>query len=99
MGAVADPGPRTADRTVRVGVLGCGNVGGALVAMLDEGGDDIERRTGVRLEVVRVAVHNVGRHRVQSPGPERLTHDAHSVVTDPGVDVVVELIGGIEPAR
>jgi homoserine dehydrogenase len=83
---------------VRIGLLGCGTVGGALVGILDEGSDDIARRTGIRLDVARVAVRNVARHRLPSR-PDRLTHDAHAVVSDPDIDVVVELIGGIEPAR
>jgi homoserine dehydrogenase len=87
------------DRVVRVGVLGCGNVGGALVELIDTDGEMIAARTGLSLEVVRVAVRNLGRHRLPTLGPDRLTHDAHAVVTDPQVDVVVELIGGIEPAR
>jgi homoserine dehydrogenase len=92
-------GRASAPGTVRVGVLGCGNVGSALVDMIDTGAAEIARRTGVHLEVVRVAVHNLGRHRDGSHAPDRFTHDAHAVVADPGVDVVVELIGGIEPAR
>ncbi len=84
---------------VRVGVLGCGNVGGALVDIVDEDADGIAERSGVRLEVTRVAVRSLAKPRVASLQTERLTHDAHSVATDPDVDVVVELIGGIEPAR
>jgi homoserine dehydrogenase len=84
---------------IRVGVLGCGNVGSALVQMLDEQRDEIARRTGLSFEVVRVAVLDVARQRAAAVGPDRLTHDAHAVVADPEVDVVVELIGGIEPAR
>jgi homoserine dehydrogenase len=84
---------------VRVGVLGCGTVGGALISILDEGADEVAARTGIRLEVTRVAVRNVARYRLPTLGSDRLTHDAHSVVCDPDVDVVVELIGGIEPAR
>jgi len=87
------------DRSVRVGVLGCGNVGGALIELIDTDGEMIAARTGLSLEVVRVAVRNLGRHRLPTLGPDRLTDDAHAVVTDPDVDVVVELIGGIEPAR
>jgi homoserine dehydrogenase len=83
---------------VRIGLLGCGTVGGALVGILDEGSDEIAQRTGIRLDVTRVAVRNVARHRLASR-PERLTHDAHAVVSDSSIDVVVELIGGIEPAR
>jgi homoserine dehydrogenase len=84
---------------VRVGVLGCGTVGGALVSILDDGADEVAARTGIRLEVCRVAVRDVARHRLPTLDSDRVTHDAHSVVSDPDIDVVVELIGGIEPAR
>ncbi len=84
---------------VRVGLLGCGQVGGALVGLLEADGDGIAERTGVRLRVARVAVRNLARERSVKIDQPRLTHDAQSVVSDPGVDVVVELMGGIEPAR
>jgi homoserine dehydrogenase len=83
---------------VRVAVLGCGNVGGALVSILLGDADAIAARSGVHLELVGVAVGDPSRRR---PGvPVRLlTGDAKELVTDPRVDVVVELIGGVEPAR
>jgi homoserine dehydrogenase len=84
---------------VRVGVLGCGNVGGALIQLLDADPDRLAARTGLRLEVVRVAVRNTAKERLVEIDPSRLTHDADAVVTDPDVDVIVEVIGGIEPAR
>jgi homoserine dehydrogenase len=74
-------------------------VGGALVQLVDAESDAIAEATGVRLEIARVAVRNLAKHRASPVGAERLTHDAHAVVTDPAIDVVVELIGGIEPAR
>ncbi len=87
------------DRVIRVGVLGCGNVGGALVDLVDSDADGIARRAGVRLEIARVAVRNLAKPRTVSLGLDRLTHDAHALATDPSIDIVVELIGGIEPAR
>jgi len=84
---------------VKVGLLGCGNVGGALVALVDEQRDAIADRTGLRIEVARVAVRNSAKRRGVELPPDALTNDATSVVEDPSVDVVVELIGGIEPAR
>jgi homoserine dehydrogenase len=84
---------------VKVGILGCGNVGGALVELLGERADEIERRTGLRLEIGRVAVRSASRDRSPEVDPELLTTDARSVVADPSIDVVVEVIGGIEPAR
>ena len=50
-------------REIRVGLLGCGNVGGALVPLVAERADEIARRTGVRLAITRVAVRNTARDR------------------------------------
>jgi homoserine dehydrogenase len=86
-------------RTIRIGLLGCGNVGGALVPLLERQADMIEARTGLRLEITRVAVRNVSRDRGVTLADGVLTRDAMAVVTDPDVDLVVEVIGGIEPAR
>ena len=84
---------------VRVGLLGCGNVGAALVQLLVADAAVITSRTGLRLEVARVAVRNVAKERPVDLPEGILTHDAAAVATDPDVDVVVEVIGGIEPAR
>jgi homoserine dehydrogenase len=85
--------------TVRIGVLGCGNVGGALVTLVAGQAKEIEARTGVQLEIARVAVRNLSRDRDVELGPGVLTRDAFDVVNDPDIDLVVEVIGGIEPAR
>lgn len=84
---------------VRVGVLGCGNVGAPLIQLLHEQGPSIAARTGLRLEVTRVAVRNAAKKRPVDLSPELFTHDAAEVASAHDVDVVVELIGGIEPAR
>ena len=86
------------DAPVRVAVLGCGNVGGALVSILLGEGDAIAARSGVRLELVAVAVADPARPRPGVPA-DLITGDAKALVTDPGVDLVIELIGGIDPAR
>jgi homoserine dehydrogenase len=82
-----------------VGLLGCGNVGAALVRLLANDADTIFARTGVRLELTRVAVRSTTKERGADIDPGLLTTDAGSIVSDPSVDVVVEVIGGIEPAR
>ncbi|MCU1366171.1 MAG: hom [Ilumatobacteraceae bacterium] len=61
--------------------------------------DAIEARTGLRLQVTRVAVRNMSREREVTLPDGVLVRDAHAVVDDPDVDLVVEVIGGIEPAR
>jgi homoserine dehydrogenase len=88
-----------AEDIVRVGVLGCGNVGASLVALVGQRGDEIATRTDLRLEVTRIAVRSLARNRAVDLPDEVFTRDAHGVVADPGIDVVVEAIGGIEPAR
>ena len=84
---------------IRVGVLGCGHVGSALVALIAENSDGIVARSGLRLEVARVAVHDPSKPRAVDLPPSVLTDDAESVVTDPSIDVVVEVMGGVDPAR
>ena len=86
-------------RVIRLGVLGCGNVGAALVRLVDQQAASIEARTGLRVEVGKVAVRNLSAPREVSLPEGVLTRDAHAVVADPDIDVVVEVIGGIEPAR
>ncbi len=95
MGAVSG----TSDLRIGVGVLGCGNVGSALVNLVAEQGPAIAERTGLILDVVKVAVRSASRDRDVTLADGVLTTDAAAVVNDPQVDVVVELIGGIEPAR
>src|SRR3974390_2876937 len=83
---------------VRLAVLGAGNVGGALVAQLLAEPDAVAERSGVRLEVAGVAVADPRRARDGIPA-SLLTGDAKALAARPGRDVVVELIGGTEPAR
>jgi homoserine dehydrogenase len=91
----ARPGPQR----LRIGVLGCGNVGAALVRLAAVQRDVVAERTGLTLDVTRVAVRNLSAPRDVDLAEGVLTRDVHGVVTDPDVDIVVEAIGGIEPAR
>lgn len=84
---------------VRVGLLGCGNVGSAIVRLLDEHADVLAARAGVGIEIGRVAVRDVAKGRDLKLAPEAFTADAGSVVRDPAIDVVVEVMGGLDPAR
>lgn len=80
-------------------LLGCGNVGSALAELLVERSEAIETRTGVRFELAGVAVLDLARRRHASLDPALFTADAKALVERPDVDVVVELIGGLDPAR
>lgn len=86
-------------RVVNVGVLGCGNVGAALIELIARRHEAILARTGVDLRVTAVAVRSTSKDRGVELDASVLTTDAHGVVSDPDIDLVVEVIGGIEPAR
>ena len=87
----------SSERVVRIAVLGCGNVGAALVAILAERAEALAVQSGARLEVAGIAVHDVTRARDPHVPVELLTDDAAALVADPSVDVVVELVGGVTP--
>ncbi|MBO0830253.1 MAG: homoserine dehydrogenase [Streptosporangiales bacterium] len=80
-------------------LLGCGSVGGAVVTLLREQATDLAARTGAPLELAGVAVRNPNRPRDVRLDPALVTADAAALVTRADVDVVIEVIGGIEPAR
>jgi homoserine dehydrogenase len=88
-----------AERVVRIGMLGCGTVGSAVARTLHEHADDIARRAGVRLAIARVAVRDLGRERDVPLARDAFTTDGVAIVDDPEIDVVLELLGGLEPAR
>jgi homoserine dehydrogenase len=85
-------------KVLRVALLGCGVVGTQVARLLAEQADDLAVRTGARLEVAGIAVRRMSHPR---PGvdPALLTTDAMGLATRPDVDIVIEVIGGIEPAR
>ena len=90
----------TSDVTsLKIGVLGCGNVGAALVELVEVQRAAVLARTGIDLTVTRVAVRNMSAPRDVELAEGVLTRDAMGVVVDPDVDIIVESIGGIEPAR
>jgi homoserine dehydrogenase len=82
---------------VRVALLGCGTVGGEVVRLLGEQAADLAARVGEPLELAGIAVRRPARH--PDLPASLLTTDAAALVERPDVDVVVEVIGGIEPAR
>lgn len=89
-----------AERSISVALLGAGSVGSNVAAQLVAGHDDLAARAGTQLKLVAVAVNDGKKSRPElEKAGVRVTTDARSLVTDPTVDVVIEVIGGIEPAR
>ena len=84
---------------VRIGVLGLGTVGGGTVNVLRRNREEIARRAGRGVVVTRAAVRSLDKERICATGGIPLTTDPDEIVRDPDIDVVVELIGGTDPAR
>jgi homoserine dehydrogenase len=82
---------------VRIALLGCGNVGSALVGILQDRSEALAVQSGARLEIVGIAVNDLSLDRAAHVPVHLLTADAAGLVSDPSVDVVVELIGGLVP--
>lgn len=87
-------------KSVRVGLMGLGTVGGGTATVLLRNAEDISRRVGRSIEVVRAAAREISEQTIFSADSNvKLSDDAWDVVNDENVDVVVELIGGYSPAR
>jgi homoserine dehydrogenase len=84
---------------VAIGMLGCGVVGTGVARLLADHAAQVADRAGAAIRLQRVAVRDLARERDAAVDPAWLTDRAVEVVTDPQVDVVVEVMGGIEPAR
>lgn len=86
-------------RPLKVAVLGCGSVGSQVVRLLQEQSDDLAARIGAPVELAGVAVRRLDAPREVEVPEALLTTDAIGLVTRGDIDLVVEVIGGIEPAR
>ncbi|MBF2760788.1 MAG: homoserine dehydrogenase [Ectothiorhodospiraceae bacterium AqS1] len=84
---------------VRIGLLGLGTVGGGTVNVLARNAEEIARRAGRAIVVEQAAVRSIDRNRICPLDDIALTTDPEAVVRNPEIDVIVELIGGTEPAR
>ncbi len=87
------------ERPLKVALLGCGVVGSEVARLMTTTADDLAARIGARLELAGIAVRRPNRVRDLPVDPSLFTTDAYGLATRPDVDVVVEVIGGIEPAR
>lgn len=85
-------------KTVQIGILGFGTVGSGVVKLLRENGALLERRLGGPIVIRRIADIDIARMRNVGVDPTLLTTDAMVVIEDPAIDIVVELIGGRDPA-
>ena len=83
-------------KTLRVGMLGCGVVGSEVARLIGANQKDLTARSGAKLDLVKIGVRNLARPNVAK---DLLTTDLESIAKDKNIDLIIEVIGGIEPAR
>ena len=84
---------------IKVGLLGCGTVGGGVIQLLRANAAYLEARVGAPFEVARVLVRDPAKERVPELDRGRLTTDPEAILGDASIDVVIEVMGGVEPAH
>ena len=85
-------------KTLKVGMLGCGTVGSQVARLMVANKADLTSRAGAELELVKVAVRDTSVKR-EGISSNLITEDAQSVVHDPSIDLIIEVMGGISPAK
>ena len=86
-----------ADKPVRIGMLGCGVVGSSVARLLLADTAELSTRAGVNIELARIAVRTIKPY--EGINPALFTTDPFSIVNDPEIDLIIEVIGGISPAK
>lgn len=84
---------------IRVGLLGFGTIGTGVVNVFQKNGDLMQERLGLPLELAGIADLDITTDRGVTVEPDLLTTDAAALLADPSIQVIIELIGGYEPAR
>ncbi len=85
-------------KTVQVGLLGLGNIGTGTYKTLEMNKEQIEAAAGRKVEITKILERDVDRERDITVTPQQFTQDPDSIFKDPDIDIVIELLGGIEPA-
>jgi len=86
-------------KSIKVGLLGVGNVGSGTFNVLQRNQEEIRRRAGRGIEVVAVSARNLERAKERTGGQVKVVADPFDIVNDPEIDIVVELIGGYDQAK
>lgn len=92
-------GDGSSKKPFRVGILGCGTVGTGTAKIMLESKPSLKDKTGLDIRLHRIAEKDKAKARASGFDPKLFTGDALAVCNDPEIDLVVEVIGGIEPAR
>ena len=86
-------------KVIRAALLGFGTVGTGVYKVLQKQKEDMIPKLGSQIEIKKILVRNLEKAAAKVEDPAVLTNNWHEIVNDPEIDIVIELIGGIEPAR
>ncbi|MBU1062531.1 MAG: homoserine dehydrogenase, partial [Candidatus Omnitrophica bacterium] len=90
---------RQVKNKINIGVIGLGTIGSSLVKLLLERRKVFRDRTGIELNLSRVCDNDLGAKKKVKVAKDMFTRDAKTVINDPDIDIVVELVGGVHPAK
>lgn len=85
-------------KTIKIGLLGLGNIGTGTYKTLEMNREEIEATLGTKVDIVKILEKDIDRDRGIAVDREKFTSDPDSIFKDPEIDIVIELLGGIEPA-
>ena len=88
-----------AERVIKAALLGFGTVGGGVYKVLKMQQEEMVSKLGARVELKKILVRNIEKAAQKTDDPSLLTNNWKEIVDDPEIEIVIELIGGIEPAR
>jgi homoserine dehydrogenase len=86
-------------KDIQIGLIGFGTIGSGVVKLLRENGDMLEKRLGAKLVIKKIADIDIKSPRVVAFDQNRMTIHAEEILNDPDIDIIIELMGGYEPAR
>jgi homoserine dehydrogenase len=86
-------------KEIKVGLIGFGNIGAGVVKLLKDNQEVVRQKTGAGITLARIADLDITSDRGVTVDPSILTTDVNQIFNDPSIDIVIELIGGYEPAK
>ncbi|MGA8941946.1 MAG: homoserine dehydrogenase [Thermoactinomyces sp.] len=86
-------------KEIRIGLLGLGTVGAGVVRIISNHQEELYKQTGLHLKINKILVQDKNKKREVSVEPDLLTVHAEEIIKNPEIDVVIEVMGGIEPAK
>ena len=87
------------DRMINAALLGLGTVGGGVYKVLKNQESEMEAKIGSKVRISRILVRNLEKAALRVEDPSVLTNNWEEILNDPSIDIVIELMGGIEPAK